>query len=252
MPVAHHNRTLVLNNNKQPPAAAAASSAATTSTALASAPATATATGSATSFGNLQTSAPTAAVTNTTTTGWVAKRDRHMQLINTAVYEKQAQARTKAIAKTAEDKLRRREAHDKTKINRFLHSQGSREVEIAGERFQVTAGGSKLVRVSGEDRIIHLLLCPFKPPERGEGVDVARVGLDSVNMFRKYECRHNSKEGNGRWRSVSEKPQRKSFADRLNPRVSVSHHQLRHTRYMSASAIETFECFRTNIPETVH
>lgn len=80
-----------------------------------------------------------------------------MQLINTAVYEKQTQARAKAIAKTAEDKRRRREEHEKAKINRFVHSQGH-EIDIGGELFQVSAGGSKLVRVSGEDRIIHFFL----------------------------------------------------------------------------------------------
>jgi hypothetical protein len=80
-----------------------------------------------------------------------------MQLINSSVYDKEVQARTKAMAKTLDDKLQRREAHEKLKLNRFLQDSqdhSNREVEIGGERYRVTAGGSKLVRLSGEDDVL--------------------------------------------------------------------------------------------------
>lgn len=87
-----------------------------------------------------------------TMSGWVAKRDRHMQLINTSVYDKQMKARNEAMAKTVEEKLKRRQAKEQLKINRYLQTAGkssNREIVIGGERYQVVANGSKLVRISG-------------------------------------------------------------------------------------------------------
>lgn len=91
-----------------------------------------------------------------TTPGWVAKRDRHMQLINTSVYDKQMKARNEAMAKTVEEKLKRRQAKEQFKINRYLQAAGkssNHEIVIGGESYQVVANGSKLVRKSGEAAI---------------------------------------------------------------------------------------------------
>jgi hypothetical protein len=78
-----------------------------------------------------------------------------MQLINTAIYSQQAESRVKAIAKTQEEKIRRRETLEKLKFNRFLqNSQGptaNQELVVGGERYRVAVGGSKLVRLTGED-----------------------------------------------------------------------------------------------------
>ncbi|TGZ83066.1 hypothetical protein EX30DRAFT_339299 [Ascodesmis nigricans] len=92
--------------------------------------------------------------TSTTTTGdgWVARRDRHMQLINSSVYDKEMENRSKAIAKTLEEKLKRREAKEQLKMTRYLQSSGhqsNHEVVIAGISYKVVASGSKLVRQSG-------------------------------------------------------------------------------------------------------
>lgn len=74
-----------------------------------------------------------------------------MQLINTSVYDKQMKARNEAMAKTVEEKLKRREAKEQLKINRYLQEKSSNhEVVIGGERYQVAANGSKLIRISGE------------------------------------------------------------------------------------------------------
>ncbi|KAK6540941.1 hypothetical protein TWF694_008322 [Orbilia ellipsospora] len=103
--------------------------------------------------------------------GWVAKRDRHMQLINSSVYGQHLQTRAKAIEQTRQDKLKRKEEREKAKLRNFL--QGSKqygivntigrvkskptkvatyqhEIVINGARFKITVDGSKLVKVSGE------------------------------------------------------------------------------------------------------
>ncbi|KAK6540940.1 hypothetical protein TWF694_008322 [Orbilia ellipsospora] len=101
--------------------------------------------------------------------GWVAKRDRHMQLINSSVYGQHLQTRAKAIEQTRQDKLKRKEEREKAKLRNFL--QGSKqygivntigrvkskptkvatyqhEIVINGARFKITVDGSKLVKVS--------------------------------------------------------------------------------------------------------
>ena len=92
---------------------------------------------------------------------WVTKRDRHMQLINSSVYDKEAQARNKAIEETRRQKVLEKDDREKHKIARHLKTLTSRagqasdvahEVTITGLRFQVADGGSKLVRIRGENR----------------------------------------------------------------------------------------------------
>ena len=91
--------------------------------------------------------------------GWVTKRDRHMQLINSSVYDKETQARNKAIEETRRQKALEKDQREKQKIERHLNTLTSRpgraanllhEISINGLRFQVADGGSKLVRVRGE------------------------------------------------------------------------------------------------------
>lgn len=87
----------------------------------------------------------------------MARRDRHMQLINSSVYDKEMENRSKAIAKTLEEKLKRREAKEQLKMTRYLQSSGhqsNHEVVIAGISYKVVASGSKLVRQSGEDALV--------------------------------------------------------------------------------------------------
>ncbi|KAF8455635.1 hypothetical protein BGX38DRAFT_1249061 [Terfezia claveryi] len=97
---------------------------------------------------------------------WVAKRDRHMQLINSAVYDQQALARAKAMEATRQEKLKRRSERQKLKLKRFLErsknivpqtygtayggvgaASSSHEVSVGGIRYHVSAGGNKLVKV---------------------------------------------------------------------------------------------------------
>ncbi|KAK7414310.1 hypothetical protein QQX98_006827 [Neonectria punicea] len=91
--------------------------------------------------------------------GWVARNDRHRQLINANVYEKESQNRTKAIEETRQRKLNGHRYREKTQFNEFLKHQavasntltntaGRNEIVIEGIRFCVVEGGKKLVKVS--------------------------------------------------------------------------------------------------------
>lgn len=96
-----------------------------------------------------------------TANGWVTKRDRHMQLINTSVYDKETLARNKAIEETRKQKSLRRDQREKQKIERHVNALPSHagrgastaavhEIAINGLRFQIIDAGSKLARIRGE------------------------------------------------------------------------------------------------------
>lgn len=91
---------------------------------------------------------------------WVTKRDRHMQLINSSIYDKETQIRKKAIEETRQQKALKRDQREKRKILRHLqilphHSDHTlpalrvHEITIQGLRFHVIDGGSKLARIRG-------------------------------------------------------------------------------------------------------
>jgi hypothetical protein len=97
--------------------------------------------------------------------GWVTKRDRHMQLINTNVYEQKTQERTQAIEETRRQKQKAREDREKAKLQTHLHALAAynrpatqtvhatatpAQIIVNDIRYLVTDGGSKLVKVKGE------------------------------------------------------------------------------------------------------
>ena len=98
-------------------------------------------------------------------TGWVSKRDRHMQLFNSAIYNKESQIRTKAIEQTRKKDQDRKDQDEKRKINKHLQklttpagrsSAGlvttapiDHQLYVNGIRFRVVNGGSKLSRIFG-------------------------------------------------------------------------------------------------------
>ncbi|CEJ90510.1 hypothetical protein VHEMI06291 [[Torrubiella] hemipterigena] len=112
--------------------------------------------------GNSNGTSSPAASTDTESTGWVSKTDRHRQLINASVYEKQSQSRTKAIEATRQRKLQKKYAGEKSRFNAFLQTQNvtvasvnsgagaNLEISIEDIKFIVRDGGKKLVRSSRE------------------------------------------------------------------------------------------------------
>jgi len=107
--------------------------------------------------------AESASASDASTSSWVTKTDRHLQLISSSVYEKDAQARSKAIEETRRRKRQQRDSQERSKLfNHFSHvangggagaangTAASRyEVVLDGVRFYVTKNGSKLVKVPG-------------------------------------------------------------------------------------------------------
>ncbi|KAL8303542.1 hypothetical protein RB600_007141 [Gaeumannomyces tritici] len=96
------------------------------------------------------------------TSSWVTKKDRHLQLINPAVYEKEAQARTKAMAESTRQKERAVDDRERSKLLAHLgggvtpatpvgyantRPNAQYEVVVDGIRFNVAKNGSKLVKI---------------------------------------------------------------------------------------------------------
>ncbi|KAK7952438.1 uncharacterized protein PG986_008166 [Apiospora aurea] len=95
---------------------------------------------------------------------WVTKTDRHLQLINTSVFEKESQNRANAIEQTQRNKQLQKNNAEKARLMNYLGKESmtsvtptsttaatpsSYEVTVDGIRFHVTRQGSKLVRATG-------------------------------------------------------------------------------------------------------
>ncbi|KAJ5781130.1 hypothetical protein N7457_006290 [Penicillium paradoxum] len=101
--------------------------------------------------------------TPTSSNGWVARHDRHMQLINSAVYDKEAQARAKAMEETRKFRERKRAEREQAKVLRYAQGPGAtamvstsahptagHQILVNDVAFKVARGGSKLIRVSND------------------------------------------------------------------------------------------------------
>ncbi|CAK7271298.1 hypothetical protein SEPCBS119000_004532 [Sporothrix epigloea] len=104
---------------------------------------------------------------DSSSSAWVARTDRHRQLINADVYEKDAQIRARAIEHTRLLNLQKRDARERAKLQSHLAylAGGGRSADnsragtstpsstyqlvIEGISFSVAKNGSKLVKVSG-------------------------------------------------------------------------------------------------------
>lgn len=121
---------------------------------------------------------------NASTSGpgaWVVKQDRHLQLINPAVYEQDNQKRVKALEETRKQKSQKKIDYEKTKFIKHLQRNDYRpagvavtnrtyEIDIQGITFHVAKNGSKLIKASGE------IFNPLK--------DIRRIFAGSINGLR--------------------------------------------------------------------
>lgn len=93
---------------------------------------------------------------------WVTKNDRHLQLINSSVYQEQAEARNKAIEQTRLRKLQHKENRERSQFMSHLRQTANPslaytnptsapvyEIVVDGVKFAVVKGGSKLVKLPG-------------------------------------------------------------------------------------------------------
>ncbi|KAF9776978.1 hypothetical protein IL306_004763 [Fusarium sp. DS 682] len=90
--------------------------------------------------------------------GWVSRTDRHRQLINANIYEKETQNRAKAIEQTRQRKISGHRQLEKAQFNEFLKHQATASsahtnpadrnvLTIEGVQFRVMDGGKKLVKI---------------------------------------------------------------------------------------------------------
>ncbi len=130
---AHRHRTLILNGASQP---------------------------------NKPSDVDSGAASDASSGSWVSRSDRHLQIINSSVYEKESQARARAIEQTRRQKQALKDDREKAKLINHLnrirnsttfgtanpHAESSPnkyEVSIQGIRFVVAKNGSKLIKVPG-------------------------------------------------------------------------------------------------------
>lgn len=116
--------------------------------------------------GGVQSAAPSQEnqLLNPTTLSWVTRTDRHLQLINRDVYEREAQQRTQAIEQSQKQKHMNKNYQEKAQFFRNMQQGGKDgivpssnsskpvpryEVDVEGVRFHVTQQGSKLVKAPG-------------------------------------------------------------------------------------------------------
>lgn len=169
----------------------------------------------------------------TTSNGWVAKRDRHMQLINSAVYDKEKQARAKAMEETRKLKEQRRAEREQTKVLRYAQAAGTgatvstiaqpaaaHQILVNDIPFKITHGGSKLVRVSSMGSLYHLCVpgtgLPVLDDPNTANTTPKRVNVAGVTFVR-------SKNGNlHRLGAVASK---KCVVDSVDPGLYANRHQ---------------------------
>lgn len=127
---------------------------------------------------------------------FVAKRDRHMQLINTSVFDKLTQQRVKVMEASLEQRRRQRDMREQAKLNKHFHGmpnngtalqparagQRVHDIFIDGIRFLVADGGSKLIRAPGNST----LSCEH--------------GNTSLTSYRQYKCCSSNSEADQDWR----------------------------------------------------
>ncbi|KAF2498372.1 hypothetical protein BU16DRAFT_481227 [Lophium mytilinum] len=120
---------------------------------------------------------------------WVAKTDRHMQLINTSVYDQISKERARSMADTTASKQSDQDAREKAKLSNYFatasrhSSHGATRkstdiynISIGATQFQVVDGGSKLLRLSRDPTEI--------TPKRHTIAGVMFVRSKNGNMYR--------------------------------------------------------------------
>lgn len=123
----------------------------------------------------------------TSNNGWVAKRDRHMQLINSAVYDKESQTRAKAMEESRKAKAQKKAQVEQAKVLSYAKGVGRQYPPAAAPQaaagsaqpsstagyqmffndipFRIARGGSKLIRVSSATPSIAVLTSRTGLPE---------------------------------------------------------------------------------------
>jgi hypothetical protein len=114
-----------------------------------------------------------------------------MQLINSAVYDKEKQARAKAMEETRKFKEKRRAEREQTKVLRYAQAAGTgatvstiaqpaaaHQILVNDILFRISHGGSKLVRVANDPNTANIT------PKRVNVAGVTFVRSKNGNLHR--------------------------------------------------------------------
>ncbi|KAJ5817229.1 hypothetical protein N7447_009462 [Penicillium robsamsonii] len=128
---------------------------------------------------------------SSTGSGWVVKHDRHMQLINPAVYDRKTQDRSKDIERTRKLREQKKTEYEKAKVLRYAEGPGSNamvsttahpaaghQILVNDVAFRVANGGSKLIRISNDPSTAN------NTPKRVTVADVPFVRSKNGNLHR--------------------------------------------------------------------
>ncbi|KAF4512580.1 hypothetical protein G6O67_001700 [Ophiocordyceps sinensis] len=135
---------------------------------------------------------------------WVSRTDRHRQLINADIYEKEAHNRSKAIEESRQRKIRDQRLGEKARFNAFLRRQanpsnpsvvstnagagpGRNQIIIEGMPFRVVDGGKKLVKIM--DDIHSAPSTPKSATIAGVTFYRTKTGNLVANRVVQYHCR---------------------------------------------------------------
>ncbi|KKF92964.1 hypothetical protein CFO_g4702 [Ceratocystis platani] len=100
----------------------------------------------------------TSASTGTTTPSFVTRSDRHLQLINTNVYDQDASSHSRTLQLSKQKHLQDKSAREKAKLRSFLRSKAispsninhsdnkQYTIDVGGIKYHVANGGSKLIK----------------------------------------------------------------------------------------------------------
>jgi hypothetical protein len=160
-----------------------------------------------------------------------------MQLINSAIYDKEAQARTKAIAETQKAKVEKRAKLEEAKVIRYAQGNtqpvsASSQAAVTTNRpssyrifvnhipFQVAQGGSKLIKQSST-----------RSPSRR--LRFRKVIL--THLRRSIDCEYNAQKGSCWWRHIRSKQKRQPTSARCSRVEKVFWRQYR-TLYRTSNS----------------
>lgn len=112
---------------------------------------------------------------------FVTRNDRHLQLINTNVYQEQTEARTKAIEQTRQQKLLQKEKRERFRFMNHLRQTGNfpaastdstsapaYQIDVDGINFAVVKNGSKLIKLPGAPHTLPVAHCASAHPCAGD------------------------------------------------------------------------------------
>lgn len=89
--------------------------------------------------------------TSAATSTWVSKTNPgHRQLINPAIFEKEKDTRIKNMEELRLQKLKKKDQHERARLERHIKAEMTRQVIVDGGIFRVSKKGQKLQRISGE------------------------------------------------------------------------------------------------------